>query len=194
MRVGGHCVPRCAPPTPSQRRASPSTARRPERTSAGLSAPHQGTGRSWVRGHPFGLRAIILHGRPETMAFISAPASRAATALATRRSRRSGAPGTARTIEIAARCAWAPALARLPLSDTAAHSGAGDKKIVIASRRRRSRSVALCVDARRLQLPAFRLTLRSIRSARPAAVTTSAACARSALTRAAVGLRPRPGA
>ena len=58
---------------------------------------------------------------------------------------------------------------------------AGDVEIVTALRRRRSRSVDLLWgDARRLQQPAFRLPLDSIRSARPAAVTTTAMCALSA--------------
>ena len=50
-------------------------------------------------------------------------------------------------------------------------------------------SVALLRDARRLQLPAFRLTREAIRSARPGAVITTAACALSACS----GFRPLVG-
>jgi hypothetical protein len=63
---------------------------------------------------------------------------------------------------------------------SAAHSGAGDVEIATAFAGVARVPLPSYGDAWRLQLQAFRLTLDSIRSARPAAVTTPAACALSA--------------
>jgi hypothetical protein len=52
-----------------------------------------------------------------------------------------------------------------------------DVELVTAPGRWRGRSIAPCGECWRCQLPAFRLTLDSIRPARPAAAITLAACA-----------------